>query len=157
MAEKLQTSEESVIREYPNTTRWLEGQLILGAGNLILTTERLVFLNQVSIKEKQAQKLQELSEATTNRVLDYALTLHKNNFQIPLRAVTSARVGIFAYFPFPRFCLRIDYRSDRKQIETASFMFTISILRGFYQLEIGIVMSWASAIKKVMKRKGLKI
>ncbi|MFC2042321.1 hypothetical protein ACFLTV_02330, partial [Chloroflexota bacterium] len=155
MVKETQDSQERVIKEYPNTTRWLEGRLILGVGNLILTTERIAFLNQVLVKEKHVQKMQELSEAPSSLVLDYALTLHKNNFQIPLSSVTSAKVGLFAYFPIPRFCLRIAYFSNKKKekIKRASFMFTISILRGFYQLEITTVMSWASTIKRVMKYK----
>ena len=156
MAKETQDSQERVIKEYPNTTRWLEGRLILGVGNLILTTERIAFLNQVLVKEKHVQKMQELSEAPSSRVLDYALTLHKNNFQIPLSSVTSAKVGLFAYFPIPRFCLRIAYFSEkkRKKIETTSFMFTITMLRGFYQFEITTVLSWVWTIKRVMKYKG---
>jgi hypothetical protein len=152
-------SEERVIKEYPNSTRQLEGQLVMGAGNLILTTERLVFLNQILPKERHLQKFQELSEAPVSRALDYAITLHKNNFQIPLSSVTAARVGLFAYFPIPRFCLRLAYFSDQKRnkIKTASFMFTISILRGFFQFEVTTVMAWVSAIKKAMKHKGLEI
>ena len=78
MAEKARGSRERVIKEYPNTTRWLEGKLTLGVGNLILTTERLVFLNQVVANEKHFQRLQQLSQAPASRVLEYALTLHKN-------------------------------------------------------------------------------
>ena len=157
MVKETQDSQERVIKEYPNTTRWLEGRLILGVGNLILTTERIAFLNQVLVKEKHVQKMQELSEAPSSRVLDYALTLHNNNFQIPLHSLTSAKVGLFAYFPIPRFCLRIAYFSDKKKIKTISFMFTISILRGFYQFEIATVLSWVSAIKGMMNHKGLEI
>ena len=159
MAKEEQDSQERVIKEYPNTTRWLEGKRILGVGNLILTTERLIFLNQVVATERNIQRLQELSRASTSRVMNFALTLHKNNFEIPLNSLVSVKVGWFVPFPIPRFCLRIAYFGDKKgkKSKTVAFMFTISMLKGFYQLEITTVKSWVWAIKRVMRDKGLSI
>ena len=145
---------EAVLKEYPNSTRWIEGHRILGEGNLILTNERLVFLNRVAVSERQNEKIKELEGAPINEILDFALTLHKKNFQIPLSSIIAADRARFALFPLPRFCLRITYLSGSKQKEKPlDFMFTISVLRGFFQLEITIVSGWVRMIRKVLKAK----
>ena len=82
MQDKQPAPEEIVIKEYPRSTRWLEGQQVIGVGNLVLTDKRLVFLHEVVLSEEQIERLRKLSEgATVNRTIDFALTLHKKNFQ----------------------------------------------------------------------------
>jgi len=145
---------EAVLKEYPNSTRWIEGWRLLGEGNLILTNERLVFLNRVVVSERQDEKIKELEGAPINEILDFTLTLHKKNFQLPLSSVIAAERHRFALFPLPRFCLRITYLSGSGQKEkTLVFIFTISVLRGFFQLEITTVTGWVRMIRKVLKTK----
>jgi len=73
--------EERVLKEYPNSTRLLDGKKVTGIGNLILTTERLVFLHQVTLDDKQTESLQKLSAtAPLSKLLDYTLTLHKKGY-----------------------------------------------------------------------------
>lgn len=149
-------SEEVVIKEYPRSTRWLEGQQIIGVGNLILTNKRLVFLNQVILTNEQIENFRKLSEGVAvNRMTDFVLTLHKKNFQIPLSSLISVKVGLFSLLPFPRPCLRIFYRSQKKKerVKTASFMFTIPLLKGFFQLEITTVLGWVWMIRRAMRAK----
>ncbi|MFC1939099.1 hypothetical protein ACFLXO_00220 [Chloroflexota bacterium] len=153
------SSREVVIKEYPRSTRWIEGRRIVGEGNLILTSERLVFLNRAALSQWHAEKIKEMETAPMSEGLDFALTLHKKNFQIPLSSVLSAdrcRIGLL---PFPRFYLRITYLGGSKHKEkSAAFMFTIPLLKGFFQLEFTTVMGWVWMIRKVLlaKKQGLK-
>lgn len=148
-----ETTREVVVKEYPNTTRWIEGQLILGVGNLILTNERMVFLNQIAPSEKQVEKIKAVAaEKNTSRMLNYALTLHKKNFEIPLASITNVKMGLVAIFPIPRPCLRVTYTTKGKP-QTASFMFTISLLKGLIQFEVTTVMMWVWLIRKAVRYK----
>ena len=144
--------DEIIIKEYPNSTRWMEGRNTIGIGNLILTSKRLTFLNRVELSDQQIERIQELSaKATTSRLIDYALTLHKMNFQIPLSSVTRVRVGLYSLLPIPRPCLRIFYLGRDKE-EEFSFMFTIPLLKGIYQWEITTVWYWVSVINRALRR-----
>ena len=67
-------AQEVVLREYPNATFWLEGRQPMGAGNLILTTRRLVFLHRVGLADSQIEKIQELSKAGVSQLTDFAFT-----------------------------------------------------------------------------------
>ena len=154
MVERTSTPDEIVIKEYPNSTRWLDGQQTIGVGNLILTSKRLVFLNRVTLTEEQTKYFQVLSEKSlTSKVLDVALTAHKNNFEVPLSSLILVKMGLYSLLPFTRPCLRIAYQSKKKkgQIKTASFIFTIPLLRGFFQLEITTVGIWVRMIKRATR------
>ena len=151
MKGKPSASEETVVKEYPNTTRWLEEQRIIGAGNLILTNKRLVFLHQVVPTDEQLEELRKLSTAPTGEMLDFALALHKKNFQIPVSSLVGVKVGLLTLLPIPRFYLRVAYMGKKNKNKTTSFMFTISILRGVFQLEITTVLGWVWIIRKAMK------
>ena len=146
---------EVVLKEYPNSTRWMKGQLIVGVGNLILTKERLVFLNQVALSPRLIQHIRKLTETgNTNKIIDFALTLHKRNFEVPLSSVISANMRRYCLFPFPRPYLSISYRGGSKDKEkTLGFMFTIPLLKGFYQLEFTTVWGWVQMIRKALKAK----
>lgn len=144
---------ERVIKEYPSSTRWMEGRKILGVGNLILTNKRLIFLNQVVLSDQQMEALKKISEGGDfDKITDYALDLHKNNFDVPLTSVISAKVGLFTILPFPRPCLRIFWANPKKkdQIKSASFMFTIPLLRGLFQFEIMDAISWVLRINRAV-------
>ena len=156
MKDEKPLSEEVVLKEYPRSTRWLKGQQVVGVGNLILTNQRLVFLNQVELTQRQIEDLQKLrmNSAKTNEEIDFALTLHKSNFQIPLSSVISANMSRYCLFPFPRPYLSISYRGGSKSAEkTLGFMFTIPLLKGFYQLELTTVWAWAQIIRRALKAK----
>jgi len=146
---------EVVLKEYPKFTRWMKGQQIIGVGNLILTNERLVFLNGVELSPRQIEIWRKLSEAgKTNKQIDFTLTLHKRNFEVPLSSVISANMRRYCLFPFPRPYLSISYRGGSKDKEkTLGFMFTISLLKGFYQLELTTVWVWVRIIRRALKAK----
>jgi len=146
---------EVVLKEYPNSTRWMKGQLIVGVGNLILTNERFVFLNQVVLSPRQIEHIRKLTETgKTNKIIDFALTLHKRNFEVPLSSVISAKMRRYCLLPFPRPYLSISYRGGSKDKEkTLGFMFTIPLLKGFYQLEFTTVWGWVQIIRRALKAK----
>jgi len=150
---------EVVLKEYPHSTRWMKGQLVIGVGNLILTNERLVFLNGVELSPRQIEHIRKLSETgKTNKIIDFALTLHKRNFEVPLSSVISANMRRYCLFPFPRPYLSISYRGGSKDKEkTLGFMFTISLLKGFYQLELTTVWAWVQVIRRALKAKKVGI
>lgn len=155
MVKERQPDDEVVIKEYPNSTRWIEGKKLLGIGNLVLTSQRLVFLNRMVLAEKQMEHIQKLSEEDiVKESLEYALTLHKKNFEIPLATVLSVKTKVFAFLPFPRFYLRVSYTNVKKgNTKIASFLFTIPLLKGLFQTEIGITKGWESAIKRALRQK----
>jgi hypothetical protein len=150
---------EVVLKEYPKYTRWMKGQMILGVGNLILTNERLIFLNQVVLSPKHLQTWRKLIESgNTSKQIDFTLTLHKKNFEVPLSSVISANMKRYCLFPFPRPYLNISYRGGSKDKEkTLSFMFTISLLKGFYQLEVSTIWMWVRIIRKALQAKNSSI
>jgi len=156
MKDKQLASGEIVLKEYPYSTRWLEGRQIIGVGNLILTNKRIVFLHQVELSDEEMEKLRKLPEKlTAMEMIDFGLSLHENNFQFPLSSITQVKTGLHSLLPFPRPCLRIFYRSGKKKrdVITASFMFTIPLLKGFFQLEITTVWVWVMLINKVLRHK----
>jgi len=128
------------------------GQLVIGVGNLVLTNERLVFLHQIPITGEEMERLRKLSEKVTSKeMLNYALSLHKKSFQVSLSSVTLVKTGLHSLLPFPRFCLRISYRSEKKKVKTLTFMFTIPLWKGWFQLEITTVMLWVRLIKTAVR------
>ena len=60
-------SEEVVLKEYPRSTHRMEGQRVIGVGNLILTNERLVFLNRVPLNDEEVEYLQKFSGKATTK------------------------------------------------------------------------------------------
>ncbi len=158
MKDEHQAPEEVVIKEYPYSTRWMEGQQVIGVGNLLLTNERLVFLHRVPLDDAEIEYLQKFSQkATTKEMIDLAFTIHKRNFQFPLSSVVLVKTGLHSLLPLPRPCLRISYMSGKKQqqVKDLTFMFTIPLLKGFFQWEITTVMGWVSIIKKAVRHKQL--
>ena len=155
MEDKSQSTEEQVIREYPNRTFWLEGKKLSGMGNLILTNKRLIFLNLVALEESQMKEAQQLlKENDLNKTIQHAIKLHKKNFQIPLSSITRVRMEMYKIFPFPRLCMRIRYLKNGNPIDIG-FWFRIPLLMGFKELEITLVAGWIYAVKNASEREKL--
>ncbi len=151
---KQASTDEIVAKEYPRYTRWFDGQLEIGVGNLVLTSERLIFLHLVHVTDEKKETLQKLAKnATTREMLNQAIALHKKNFQFPLSAITSVKTSLHSILPFPRFCLRISHQGEKKKHaeKTLTFMFTIPLWKGWFQLEITVVMLWVRLIKAAMR------
>jgi hypothetical protein len=154
MANKSPEIKEPVIKEYPNVSIWLVANMAQGYGNLVLTSERLMFLNQVALEEWQLKKAQQLSrEGDFNKVVEFTMKLHKNNFQIPLSSVTKVKMGLFSLIPMPRLCMRIHYLTKKDKPAETSFAFRIPLLKGLVELELTLIMAWISAVKAAVKAK----
>jgi len=154
MKDKQPVSKEVIIKEYPKSTHWLEGNQVKAIGNLILTNERLIFLNQIILTQEEVEYLQKFSkEATTERLIQLTLTLHKKNFQLPLSSIVSLKMGLYSILPL-RPCLRISYRSEKKKkkIKTVSFMFTLPLLKRLLMSEFP-TLGWVRDVKKAVKAK----
>ena len=144
---------EIVLKEYPNTTYWLE-ENIAHEGNLILTSERLVFLKRVGLLEKRMAELEKATREakTPGELLQYTLSLHKKNFQVLLSQVTYARTGIYSKWPI-RICLRVGYRSLNKKQKEHVFLFTSPFIKRLV-MSIPLAPSWTRAINQAVKDGG---
>jgi len=152
MKDEHQATEEVVIKEYPKSTYWLEGHQVMAVGNLVLTNERLAFLRQVVLSEKEIETLQKLSqEATANTLIQFALSLHKKNFQLPLSSIVSVKMGLYSILPV-RPCMRVYYKSASKKEKTVSFLFTVPLLKRLLLSEFP-TLGWIRAINKAVKAK----
>jgi hypothetical protein len=151
MSDKPSASDEVVIKEYPNSTHLLEENQVRAAGNLVLTNKRLIFLRQTAFTEKEIQNLQRLSqEANTEKLIQFALTLHKKNFQIPLSSIVSAKLGSYFIFPSPQWYMRVAYKTASKKVKTVSFRFTLPLFKRLLMSEFP-TLGWIRAIKKAVK------
>ncbi len=151
MSDKPAASEEVVIKQYPNSTHLLEGDQVRAAGNLILTNKRLVFLRQTALTEKEVENLQKLSQkANTEELIQFALTLHKKNFQIPLSSIVSAKLGFYFIFPSLQWYMRLSYRTASKNVKTLSFRFTLPLFKRLLMSEFP-TLGWTRAIRKAVK------
>ena len=151
MKDENQASEEVVIKEYPKSTHWLEGRQIRAVGNLVLTNQRLVFLRQVLPSEKEIETLQKLSkEESTERLIQFAFTLHKKNFQTPLSSIVSAKLGLHFVFPSLQPYMRVSYRTASKKVKTLSFRFRLPLLKRLMMSEFP-TLGWSRVINKAVK------
>ena len=151
MSDKQSASEEVVIKESPNSTHLLEGNQVRAAGNLILTNRRLVFLRRVALTEKEIKNIQKLSqEVNQEKLIQFALTLHKKNFQIPLSSIVSAKLGSYFIFPSPPWHMRVAYRTASNKVKTINFRFTLPLFKRLLMSEFP-TLGWISAINKAVK------
>lgn len=141
---------EVVLKEYSKTSYWLDGRRIRAVGNLILTNERLIFLRQVVLSKEDVETIKKVAQ-DTSKLLQFGLSLHKKNLQLPLSAIVGVRMGLVSFFPV-RPCLRVDYITGSKNIKTLSFMFVPPFFKRLMMSEFP-TLSWISAIKKAVKAK----
>jgi hypothetical protein len=85
-------------------------------------------------------------------VLNYAFTLNRDNFQIPLEAIGNIRIGTFNWNPFPHICLTVTY-FDGKQTrsKSASFQFIRPIKQTILHPQLIVDIGWVKAIKQAIK------
>jgi len=143
---------EQVIKEYPNVTYLLIGNYLDAIGNLILTSERLVFLLRAPLSDEDFEETQRMAqEASATELIDFALTLHKKNFQIPLEKVILAKMGLRSYLPMA-FCLRVLHEGRGRKVKDTSFMFQPPMMKRLMMSEFP-TMGWVRAINKATKKK----
>ena len=144
--------EEIIIRQHRHWTRWLEARRTMGEGNLILTNRRLLFLHKIEASPSVTASIKKLADAPIETVLNHALTLHKNCFQIPLPSIIRIGIGAFVRFPFPYFYLRVSYLKGRKQTpQTAAFQFRRPKSEIIFHPQVIADLGWMIAIKRAIR------
>jgi len=143
---------EAIIRQHRRLTHQLDNRRTIGQGSLVLTNRRLLFLHRIESSPGVTATIKKLADAPMNAVLDHALTLNKNNFQIPLSSVMQAGVGIFAGFPLPHFYLWVIYLKGKNRIShTVSFQFGQAQPGIFFKPQLIVDWEWKNAIQQAVK------
>ena len=146
---------EIILKQHRRWTRWMEGSRTMGEGSLILTNRRLLFLHRIEASPSIAASIKKLADAPMETVLDHALTLHKNCFQIPLSSIIKVEIGISIGFPFPYFYLGVLYLHSRKLTpHTAAFHFKRPKFDISFQPQLIADWSWKRAIQRAIQQAG---
>ena len=143
---------EKIIKEHRKWTQWIETPRALRLGNLVLTNCRLIFLHIIESSPEVKDNIKKLADAPIESVLNYAYTLNKNNFQIPLSNIISLKIGAFNWTPIPHVCLTIIY-VDRKYLTNrmVSFQFIRPYKQTILKPQFMLVMDWIRVIKQAIK------
>ena len=146
------TEPEKIIKEHRKWTQWIETPRKLQLGNLILTNRRLLFLNKISSSPEVTENIKKLADAPTESVLNYAYTLNRDNFQIPLSNVIGLKIGAYNWTPIPHVCLSIVY-VDGKNLTTRmrAFQFIRPYKQTILKPQFILVIDWIRAIKQTIK------
>lgn len=148
-----ENSTETIIRQHRHWTRWIGNRQTLGEGNLVLTNRRLLFLHRIESSQAVTESIRKLADAPIETVLNHALTLHKNCFQIPLQDITRVGIGVFSRLPFPYFYLTVVYHKGKKQtLYTASFQFLRPKAEISFNPQIFQDFVWMNAIKRAKRK-----
>ncbi len=151
----LDTKVETIIRQHRHWTRWIEARRAMGEGNLVLTNRRLLFLHRIESSPDVAASIKKLADAPIETVLDHALTLHKNCFQIPLQSILKVGIGVFVRFPFPYFYLSVSYYRGKKQTpHTTAFQFRRPKSEIIFHPQVIADWCWVMAIKRALRNMG---
>ncbi len=149
---KQNTEAERIIKEHRRWTQWIENPRAMWLGNLVLTNRRLIFLHKIQSSPDVKDNIQKLADAPIATVLNYAFTLNRNNFQIPLSSIGKVRIGAFNWNPFPHVCLTVIY-FDGKQTsgKSASFQFIRPIKQTILKPQIVVGIGWVKTINQAIK------
>ena len=146
---------EIIVRQHRHWTRWIEAGRTMGEGNLVLTNRRLLFLHRIQASPDVSASIKSLADAPMETVLNHALTLHKNCFQIPLPSIIRVRIGAFVRFPFPYFYLNVSYYEGKKQTpHTAAFQFIRSKSEVLFHPQIIADLGWMIATRRAIQETG---
>jgi hypothetical protein len=143
---------ETIIRQHRRRAYWIEARRFVGEGSLIMTNRRLLFLHRIVASPEVTASIKKLADAPIETVLNHALTLHKNNFQISLSAVIRPGIGVLPGFPLPRFCLSVFYLKGKKLIPySAAFHFKNPGPGMFSPPQIVTDWRWKRAIQRAIE------
>ena len=146
---------EIIIRQHRHWTCWIKAHRTVGEGNLVLTNRRLIFLHRIQASPDVDAIIKKLADAPVETVLNHALTLHKNCFQIPLSSIVRVGIGAFIWFPFPRFHLGVSYLQGNKQIpHRVAFQFKNAKSQIFSSPQIIKDWVWVRAINQAIQEMG---
>jgi len=143
---------EKIIKEHRKWTQWIQTPRKLRLGNLVVTNHRIIFLNTISSSPEVTENIKKLADSPTESVLNYAFTLNRDNFQIPLSNVVGLKLGAYNWTPIPHFCLSIVF-VDGKTINTrmAAFQFIRPYKQTILKPQIFLVLDWIRVIKLAIK------
>ncbi|MCX6011909.1 MAG: hypothetical protein NTV30_00555 [Chloroflexi bacterium] len=145
---------EIIIKQHRHWTHWISVHHKTEQGNLVLTNHRLLFLHKITDSPNVAASIKELADAPIETVLNHALTLHKNNFQIPLSSIIRVRTSSVFVFPFPHFYLRVSYRKGKNPtIHNAAFQFVRYKSSKIFHPQIIADWGWMKAIRRTIREK----
>jgi hypothetical protein len=143
---------ETIIRQHSRRTHWVEDGRTIGMGSLILTNRRLLFLHRIESSPDVTASIKKLADAPMETVLDHALTLHKNCFQIPLSSIIKVGTGAFPGFPLPHAYLSISYLKGRKLVlQMTAFQFEKYGTGLLFEPQIITDWSWKRAVERAVK------
>jgi hypothetical protein len=146
------TEAERILKEHRRWTQWIENPRAMRLGGLVLTNRRLIFLHKIESSPDIKDNIKKLADAPIETVLNYALTLNRSNFQIPISSIGNARIGALNWNPFPRVCLKVTY-FDGKHPATKRvlFQFVRPIKQTILNPQIVVDIAWVRTIKQAMK------
>ena len=146
---------EIIIRQHRHWTCWIKAHRTVGEGNLVLTNRRLIFLHRIQASPNVDAIIKKLADAPVETVLNHALTLHKNCFQIPLSSIVRVGIGAFIWFPLPHFYLGVSYLKGNKQTpHTVAFQFRSAKSQIFWPPQIIKDWGWVRVINRAMQETG---
>ena len=146
------TEPEKIIKEHRKWTQWIERPRAMRLGNLVLTNHRLIFLHQIQSSPDVKDNIKKLADAPTEAVLNYAFSLNRSNFQIPLSAIGKVNIGTFNWTPFPHVCLSVIYFDGKHTAsKSASFQFIRPLKQTILNPQLFVDIGWVQAINKAMK------
>jgi len=149
---KQNSEAERIIKEHRHWTQWIGFPRFMRPGNLVLTNKRLMFLHQIKSSQEITDNIRKLADAPMETVLNYAFTLNRDNFQMPLSAIINVRIGTFNWNPMPHVCLTVTYFDGRhKANNSVSFQFIRPIKQTVLNPQIAVVIGWVRAIKQAIK------
>jgi hypothetical protein len=146
------TEPEKILKEHRKWSQWIETPRALRLGNLVLTNRRLIFLHIIESSPEVKENIRKLADAPTESVLNYAYTLNRNNFQIPLSTIVSLKIGAYNWTPIPHVCLTVIF-VDRKYLTNrmVSFQFIRPYKETILKPQFMLVMDWIRTIKQAIK------
>ncbi|MDD5288891.1 MAG: hypothetical protein PHY28_07280 [Dehalococcoidales bacterium] len=149
---KQNTEAERILKEHRRWTQWIVNPRAMRLGNLVLTNRRLIFLHKIQSSPEVNDNIKKLADAPIETVLNYAFTLNRDNFQIPLYAIGSVRIGTFKWNPFPHLCLTVIYFDGRQtRQKSASFQFIRPIKQTILHPQIAVDVGWIRALKQAIR------
>ena len=147
---------EVILKDHRRWTRWVSGPFYLGEGNLTLTNRRVLFLHRITSNPSLTENMKRLAGSPTEAVLDYAFTLNKKNFQIPLSRIARVGTGLYFRFLLPHFYLKLSYYEGKKNnLRDVSFRFRWIPLDAPLHPQVVENWKWARAIRKAVSENNL--
>lgn len=145
-------NKEYIIKEHRHWTQWIVNRFAKRLGNLVLTNHRLMFLHKIQSSPEVSDHIKKLADSPMENVLNYAFTLNRDNFQMPLSNIAGVKIGLFNWNPFPHTCLTVVYFDGKQAVSrAASFQFIRPIKQTILNPQIAVDINWIKTINKAIR------